>query len=161
VGYKVYYGTSSANLSQSVDVGNSLSATIQNLADGETYYFVATDYTSTGIESAASNMVLFNNAAGNSAGSATPTAQSATPTAGNGTPTITSAAATGSTLLWRNTSSGFVGLWQMHGTGIAANPLLGQTDPSWNIVGVGDFSGNGESDILWSNSELANSVSGF
>lgn len=59
-------------------------------------------------------------------------------------------------VLWRNTS-GEVVIWQMNaGTiaasgdvtygGVAVNP-----DASWSVAGVGDFDGDGNSDILWRN----------
>ena len=44
LGYRVYYGTSSGNYSQSTDVGNLTGTTIPNLTAGETYYFAVTDY---------------------------------------------------------------------------------------------------------------------
>lgn len=46
IGYKVYYGTSSGSYSTTVDVGNYTSCVISGLDIGETYYFVATAYTS-------------------------------------------------------------------------------------------------------------------
>lgn len=56
-GYKIYYGTSSGNYSQSSDAGNSTSYQVNNLSGGATYYFVVTAYNSTGIESSFSNEV--------------------------------------------------------------------------------------------------------
>ena len=47
-GYQVYYGTSSNILSQFVDVGSSLVASISDLDDNQTYFFVVIDYTSGG-----------------------------------------------------------------------------------------------------------------
>ena len=59
-----------------------------------------------------------------------------------------------SDILWRNTISGEVYLWLMNGTTIASQGDVGVVSPSsgWNIVGVGDFNGDGEADILWQNS---------
>lgn len=54
-GYKIYYGTASGNYSQSIDVGNVTTYTFSSLADGNTYYFSATAYNSSGSESALSN----------------------------------------------------------------------------------------------------------
>ncbi len=59
-----------------------------------------------------------------------------------------------SDILWRN-ASGQLALWQMNGSsiigsgsvsagGVAVNP-----DPSWSVAGIGDFDGDGKSDILW------------
>ncbi len=42
-GYKVYYGVSTGQYTNSVDAGNSLGCTLQNLSDS-TYYIAATDY---------------------------------------------------------------------------------------------------------------------
>jgi ELWxxDGT repeat protein len=61
-----------------------------------------------------------------------------------------------SDILWRN-SSGALNLWQMNGTtitsggavtsgGVAVSP-----DASWHVVEIGDFNGDGNSDILWRN----------
>ncbi len=60
-GYKVYYGTSQATLatSSSVDVGANLSASIPNLGSG-TYYFAATSYNSSLVESDLSNVTSTN-----------------------------------------------------------------------------------------------------
>lgn len=58
-GYRVHYGTSSGNYTQMRDVGNATTATISNLANGQTYFFVATDYNGAGIESSPSNEVIF------------------------------------------------------------------------------------------------------
>ncbi len=65
-----------------------------------------------------------------------------------------------SDVLWRSTS-GQTALWTMNGStitssaslttaGIAVNP-----DPSWSVTGVGDFNGDGASDILWRNTSGA------
>ncbi|MEW6570532.1 MAG: DUF1566 domain-containing protein, partial [Nitrospirota bacterium] len=56
-GFKIYYGTSSGNYTQHVDVGNVAKYTINNLSDGFTYYFVATAYDVSGNESKYSNEV--------------------------------------------------------------------------------------------------------
>ena len=61
-----------------------------------------------------------------------------------------------SDILWRN-SNGSLNLWQMNGTtitsggavtsgGVAVSP-----DASWHVVEIGDFNGDGNSDILWRN----------
>jgi len=56
-------------------------------------------------------------------------------------------------ILWRNRNTGENGYWEMDGTtrvkavGIqSVAPQLG-----WDIVGVGDFTGEGSADILWRN----------
>ncbi len=57
VGYKVYYGTTSGQYAQNVDVGNVTSYQLANLTDGTTYYFAITAYNSSGGESAYSQEV--------------------------------------------------------------------------------------------------------
>ncbi len=49
-GYKVYYGTSSRIYTQSIDVGNVTTYTIENLPSG-TWYFAVTAYDISGNES--------------------------------------------------------------------------------------------------------------
>ena len=50
-GYKVYYGTESGAYDKVVNVGNITSQKIENLTDGQTYYFVVTAYDASGNES--------------------------------------------------------------------------------------------------------------
>ncbi len=54
-GYKLYYGTEQANYSELVDVGSVNSYIVQNLTEGQTYYFVLTAYDRSGNESAPSD----------------------------------------------------------------------------------------------------------
>lgn len=56
-GYKVYYGTTSGNYSQSVDIGNLTAYQVINLTDGATYYFAVTAYDTSANESSFSNEV--------------------------------------------------------------------------------------------------------
>jgi uncharacterized protein YceK len=58
-GYKVYYGTSSGNYEQTIDVGNYTSIEIDSLTDG-TWFFSVKAYDSSGNESAFSNEVSKN-----------------------------------------------------------------------------------------------------
>lgn len=55
-GYKVYYGTSSGNYTQSVNIGAATTYTVSGLLPG-TYYFNVTDYDSSGNESGFANEV--------------------------------------------------------------------------------------------------------
>jgi hypothetical protein len=55
-GYKVYYGLSSGNYTNSLDVGNVTTYKIYNLTPG-TYYFAVTAYDTSGNESDYSNEV--------------------------------------------------------------------------------------------------------
>jgi hypothetical protein len=55
-------------------------------------------------------------------------------------------------LVWRHRLSGNVVIWLMDGlvrvTGLFADPPS-LTDPSWELAGVGDFSRDGQPDLLW------------
>ena len=55
-GYNVYTGTTSGVYGPKINVGNVTSYVLSNLSTG-TYYFVVTDYDSSGVESAPSNEV--------------------------------------------------------------------------------------------------------
>jgi len=57
-GYKLYWGESSKQYSESVDVGKSTTHTITGLSSGQTYYFAVTAYNSIGLESDFSNEVV-------------------------------------------------------------------------------------------------------
>ncbi|MEM7828420.1 MAG: fibronectin type III domain-containing protein [Candidatus Aenigmatarchaeota archaeon] len=56
-GFKVYYGTSSGNYSQNIDVGNVTTYAVNNLTEGKTYYFAVTAYDTSDNESKYSNEV--------------------------------------------------------------------------------------------------------
>ena len=58
-GYKIHYGTYSGNYTSVIDVGNQLSCTVVNLTPGQTYYFAATAYNYSGLESGYSNEVVY------------------------------------------------------------------------------------------------------
>ena len=57
--------------------------------------------------------------------------------------------------LWRNTSTGQVGVWLMNGSTPTAQVNIGSVSMVWTIINTGDFNGDGRSDILW---QLANSA---
>lgn len=50
-GYNIYYGTASGEYSHRIDVGNTTEYTVEDLKEGETYYFAATAYDRYGNES--------------------------------------------------------------------------------------------------------------
>jgi hypothetical protein len=56
-GYKIHYGTSSTNLTSSVNAGNVTNYTVTGLSLGTTYFFAATAYDASGTESGFSNIV--------------------------------------------------------------------------------------------------------
>jgi hypothetical protein len=58
-GYEIYYGTSSGNYQWNIDVGNVTTYTVNSLNTGVTYYFAATAYNTTGLESGYSNEVVY------------------------------------------------------------------------------------------------------
>jgi hypothetical protein len=54
-------------------------------------------------------------------------------------------------LLWRQTSTGQVWIWQMSGTQYVGSVLVTTSPPGtdWLIVGTGDFDHSGNTDLLW------------
>jgi hypothetical protein len=54
-GYRIYIGGASGNYTNSANVGNVTSTVLTNLTEGATYYFAATAYDATGVESDFSN----------------------------------------------------------------------------------------------------------
>ena len=59
-GYKVYYGTASRVYNWYFDVGNVTTYSVTGLTDGSTYYFAATAYDTSGVESTYSSEVSYN-----------------------------------------------------------------------------------------------------
>src|SRR6267142_4816756 len=57
-------------------------------------------------------------------------------------------------IFWRNVSTGENYLFPMNGTQILAGEGYVRTvaDQSWQVAGIGDFNGDGKSDVLWRNS---------
>ena len=56
-GYKIYFGVSSKNYTQNIDVGNVTSYTVANLSTGTAYYFATTAYDASSNESSFSNEI--------------------------------------------------------------------------------------------------------
>ena len=50
-GYRLLYGTTSGDYTQAIDAGNTTTATVANLVTGIPYFFVATAYNNSGLES--------------------------------------------------------------------------------------------------------------
>ncbi len=58
-GYRLYEGAASQTYTNMIDVGNSTTATVSNLAPGVTYYFAVTCYTQDGSEGTPSPEITF------------------------------------------------------------------------------------------------------
>ena len=55
-------------------------------------------------------------------------------------------------ILWRNATTGQDSVWVLNGTPLASSAFLQPNIPGpWQIVGSGDFDGDGKPDILWRN----------
>jgi hypothetical protein len=80
IGYNLFYGTSSASLTQKLNVGKVTTTTVSALTVGTTYYFAVTAYNAAGVNSARSNEISFQPGA-TSTPTPTPTPSSATPVA--------------------------------------------------------------------------------
>jgi len=59
VGYKIYYGGASGNYTNMLSAGNATNITVSGLVEGDTYYFAATSYDSSGVQSPFSNEVAY------------------------------------------------------------------------------------------------------
>ena len=80
-GYKIHYGTASNSYTVHIDVNNVTTYTVTGLTAGQTYYFAATAYDSSGNESEYSNSVSQAFSAVNAAPTtpSTPTGSSSAP----------------------------------------------------------------------------------
>lgn len=58
-GYHIYYGTIEGQYTEQTSVGIQTSATVSNLLEGLTYYFVVTAFNTLGVESEPSNEIVF------------------------------------------------------------------------------------------------------
>jgi hypothetical protein len=55
-----------------------------------------------------------------------------------------------SDVLWRNDSTGHVGIWEMHNNAQTWHDL-GGSGVDFKVAAIGDFNGDGTSDVLWRN----------
>ncbi len=59
VGYNIYYGGASGNYTNTLSAGNATNSTVSGLVEGTAYYFAATTYNSSGVQSPFSNEVSY------------------------------------------------------------------------------------------------------
>ncbi|MBV9274756.1 MAG: VCBS repeat-containing protein, partial [Verrucomicrobia bacterium] len=55
-------------------------------------------------------------------------------------------------LIWENSVTGQLSFWFLKNGEPVSNSILAKVAPSWHVAGVGDFLGNGQSDLVWENS---------
>jgi Putative Ig domain/FG-GAP-like repeat len=60
-------------------------------------------------------------------------------------------------ILWSNSKTGAMAIWQMNGAQVLSSSLVSSPlpDSSWRLGGIGDFNGDGKSDVLWRNTNNA------
>jgi hypothetical protein len=174
VGYRVREGTVSGTYTQTIDVGNNTSATISNLASGATYYFVVSAYNTAGVESVPSNELSFTATASSSLSFVpnrdlvwrnTATGQVSIWSM-NGTNIVQNAIIGSAPLNWRiigagnftgnpgilwvNSNTGQLSVWTISGTIVPgiANFFVGGSGVTGTVQAIGDFHGNGRSDLI-------------
>jgi uncharacterized repeat protein (TIGR03803 family) len=54
-----------------------------------------------------------------------------------------------SDILWRQSTTGQVGIWLMDGFVPFDSRPISAENPNWRVVGIADFDGDGRADILW------------
>ena len=52
-------------------------------------------------------------------------------------------------IFWRDSTTGDVQMWVLNGSQVAKQVDLGIVPLTWTIAGIGDFDGNGSTDLLW------------
>jgi hypothetical protein len=63
-------------------------------------------------------------------------------------------------IFWRDTNTGTLAIWEVYGFQVVQSVNLGAITLNWTIAGVGDFDGNGSTDILWRDATPARSGCG-
>ena len=63
-------------------------------------------------------------------------------------------------ILWRNSTTGQLGIWFMNGTSFVSYQLISYvvSDLNWQVAAVNDFDGDGKADIFWYNTSTAQSA---
>jgi hypothetical protein len=54
-------------------------------------------------------------------------------------------------IIYRNMSTGATYVWRMVGPAFSSDQYVTTIDPSWNLIGHGDFNGDGKNDMVWRN----------
>ena len=54
--------------------------------------------------------------------------------------------------MFQNTGNGEVAVWEMNGASILGSAVVDSPGTAWEVKSIGDYSGNGLSDILMQNS---------
>jgi hypothetical protein len=128
-GYTLHWGTSSRSYDRSVDVGNVTQYTLTGLQEFQTYYFAVRAYNTDALQSAYSAEVT--------------KGIPANPDRVRGIR---------SRIFWRHNTSGAVASWHMDGNQQISGGPVGSgviADLNWQIVGTGDFNGDGYTDLVW------------
>jgi hypothetical protein len=127
-GFVVYWGTQSGTYSNHKDVGNTTTVQIGGLANGMTYYVSVRAYNDGGLSGYAAEVAARLSASG------------------VWLPAVGDFNADGKAdLVWRQTASGDLALWQMSGASVVQTPLIAAGVPlAWHVTGTGDFDGDGQ-----------------
>ena len=129
-GYKVYYGTASRAYNWYFDVGKVTTYSVTGLTDGSTYYFAATAYDTSGVESTYSSEVSYNGCTY----SISPTTAQSTQQGGTGTVQVSTQAGcrwtASSGASWFTITSGSPGT----GNGIVAYSVTSNSSTSSKTV---------------------------
>ena len=129
-GYMVKWGTRAGNYTQTVNVGNVTSYSVNGLVPDQKYYFVVTSYNAGNVPSSPSNEVSNDALIVQTGGTLTDQRPS---------------------VFWFNSTTGVIETWHMQGNNVidSRQVNLASTDPHWKIVGTGDLNGDGHPDIVW------------
>jgi len=167
-GYRLLVGTASGSYTTVIDVGKVTSYSFSVNA-GATYYCVLQAYNTAGQSSPWSAEVVVSvpgqsGGSGSGGGSGGSSGGGASGGGGGTSAGVWSTVGVGdfngdghADVLWFNANTGALAEWVLDGQGnVIAAPNLSLTcgsgcSPPWQVVGVGDFNGDGHADVLWFN----------